>query len=87
MAAAAKPERLAACYQKCLELAEERGARTISFPAISTGVYGYPLAEAAGIAAREVRAHLEKRDTTVEKVIFVLFGRSAYEAYEKALRE
>jgi O-acetyl-ADP-ribose deacetylase len=82
-----EPELLAACYRQCLELAEERGARTISFPAISTGVYGYPLGEAAGIAVREVRAHLEKRDTTVERVIFVLFGRKAYEEYERALRK
>ena len=61
------------------------GARTIAFPAISTGVYGYPLEEAAGIAIREVRAHLEKPDARVERAIFVLFGRPAYEAYERIL--
>jgi O-acetyl-ADP-ribose deacetylase len=80
-----EPELLASCYRKCLELAEELGARTISFPAISTGVYGYPLEEAAGIAIREVRAHLEKPDARVERALFVLFGRRAYEVYERAM--
>ena len=78
-----EPELLAGCYRKCLELGEERGVRTISFPAISTGVYGYPLEEAAAIAIREVRAHLEKADASIERAIFVLFGRQAYEVYEK----
>jgi len=80
-----EPELLASCYRKCLELAEERGVRSIAFPAISTGVYGYPMREAAGIALREVRAHLERTGTGVERAIFVLFGRKAYEAYAGAL--
>ena len=80
-----EPELLAACYRKCLELAEERGVRTISFPAISTGVYGYPMEAAAEIALREVSAHLEKPGPSVERAIFVLFGKAAYEAYAKAL--
>ena len=78
-------ELLAGCYRKCLELAEERAVRTISFPAISTGVYGYPLEDAAEIAIREVRRHLERPDTRVEQVIFVLFGKAAYEVYREAL--
>jgi len=73
-------ELLASCYRKCLELAEERQVRTISFPAISTGVYGYPLREAAEIALREVRAHLRGQGH-VQQVVFVLFGREAYETY------
>ena len=80
-----EPELLASCYRKCLEMAEERGVRTISFPAISTGVYGYPLDEAAAIAVREVKAHLSKPDTTVQEAIFVLFGKRAFEAYTAAL--
>jgi O-acetyl-ADP-ribose deacetylase (regulator of RNase III) len=48
-----EPELLAGCYRKCLALADERAVRTISFPAISTGVYGYPQKEAAEIAIRE----------------------------------
>jgi O-acetyl-ADP-ribose deacetylase (regulator of RNase III) len=80
-----EPELLAGCYRTCLELAEERGVRTISFPAISTGVYGYPLADAAAIALGEVRAHLEKPDASIQQAIFVLFGQQAYEVYEKLL--
>ena len=78
-------ELLAGCYRRCLELAMERAVRTISFPAISTGIYGYPQKEAAEIAIREVRRHLERADTTVERVVFVLFGRAAYEVYREIL--
>jgi len=80
-----EPELLASCYRKRLELAEERAAATISFPAISTGVYGYPLEEAAAIALREVKAHLERPEGTVREVVFVLFGRQAYDAHAGAL--
>jgi O-acetyl-ADP-ribose deacetylase (regulator of RNase III) len=78
-------ELLAACYRKCLELAEERAVRTISFPAISTGIYGYPQKPAAEIAIHEVRRHLERPATTVEQVIFVLYGKAAYEVYREIL--
>jgi O-acetyl-ADP-ribose deacetylase len=81
-----EPELLAACYRTCMTLADERAVRTISFPAISTGVYGYPQKEAAEIALREVRRHLERPDTTVEQVIFVLFGQAAYDVYRDMLR-
>jgi O-acetyl-ADP-ribose deacetylase (regulator of RNase III) len=77
-------ELLAGCYRKCLELAVEHGVRTISFPAISTGVYGYPLREAAEIAIREVKRHLEG-DTTVDTVTFILFGKSAFDIYAQCL--
>ena len=80
-----EPELLAGCYRKCLALADEHAVRTISFPAISTGVYGYPPKDAAEIAIREVRRHLERPDTTVERAIFVLFGKSAYEVYRELL--
>jgi len=80
-----EPELLASCYRKCLALAEEHGARTVSFPAISTGVYGYPLEDAARIALAEVKAHLAKEGAKVEKVIFVLYGKDAYETYRKIL--
>jgi O-acetyl-ADP-ribose deacetylase (regulator of RNase III) len=79
-------ELLASCYRTCLELAEERGVGTIAFPAISTGVYGYPLEEAARIAAREVQRHLERADCGIECVLFVVFGRAAYERVAKVLR-
>ncbi|MGD0772155.1 MAG: O-acetyl-ADP-ribose deacetylase [Candidatus Solibacter sp.] len=78
-------ELLAGCYRKCLQLADERAVRTISFPAIGTGVYGYPQKAAAEIAIREVRWHLERPDSTVEQAIFVLFGQAAYEVYREIL--
>jgi len=81
-----EPDLLASCYRKCLEMAEQRGVRTISFPAISTGVYGYPLREAAEIAVREVRKHLEGPGIHLQHVIFVLFGRQAYDTYAEVLR-
>ena len=81
-----EPELLASCYRQCLEMAEERGVRTIGFPAISTGVYGYPLEEAAAIALREVKAHLEKDDTQLQQVTFVLFGKAAYELYARLIQ-
>jgi O-acetyl-ADP-ribose deacetylase (regulator of RNase III) len=65
-------------------MAEERGVRTISFPAISTGVYGYPLKEAAEIAIREVVMHLNS-DNKLQAVIFVLFGAQAYLIFAAAL--
>jgi O-acetyl-ADP-ribose deacetylase (regulator of RNase III) len=80
-----EPELLAACYRRCLELAEERGVRTISFPAISTGIYGYPAEEAAIIAVREVQQHLAREKGSVETVIFVLFGKNAFDVYANVL--
>jgi O-acetyl-ADP-ribose deacetylase (regulator of RNase III) len=80
-----EPDLLAGCYRRCLELAGERGIPTISFPAISTGIYGYPQDAAAGIAIREAKAHLEDAATSVEQVIFVLFGQDAEEIYRGLL--
>jgi O-acetyl-ADP-ribose deacetylase (regulator of RNase III) len=77
---------LASCYRKCLELAEERKVATISFPAISTGVYGYPLEAAAEIAVAEVATHLRREDAALREAIFVLFGRAAYEAFAAAVK-
>lgn len=77
---------LASCYRICLALAEERGLSTISFPSISTGAYGYPLREAAAIAVEQVCRHLERPDTRLREVLFVLFDEAAREAYAEALR-
>ncbi len=74
-------ELLASCYRTCLKMAEERGAGSISFPSISTGVYGYPMAEAARIALDAVSAHLAGPETCVKEVVFVLFGEAAYSVY------
>ncbi|MEI2780291.1 MAG: O-acetyl-ADP-ribose deacetylase [Candidatus Competibacter sp.] len=81
-----EPELLAACYRNCLELAVAHGVRTIAFPAISCGVYGYPLDEAAAIAVREVRQFLAG-DDRVAAVYLVCFGGEVLEAYRQALRE
>ena len=69
---------LASCYRESLRVAGELGARTVAFPAISTGVYGWPMEDGARIAVETVRA----ADTTVEEVRFVLFDERAYKAYE-----
>jgi O-acetyl-ADP-ribose deacetylase (regulator of RNase III) len=72
---------LASCHTESLRVADELGARTIAFPAISTGVYGYPLDLAAPVAIAAVRA----TSTRVEEVSFVLFDEEAYVAFERAL--
>jgi len=72
---------LAACYRSCLALAAEHKLKSIAFPSISTGAYGFPLERAADIALREADDFLS-RDQTMEKVIFVCFGARAYEVYE-----
>jgi O-acetyl-ADP-ribose deacetylase len=72
---------LASCHRRSLEVADELGATTVAFPAISTGVYGYPLREAAPVAIQAVR----DAGTSVEEVRFVLFGREAYDAFDEAL--
>ena len=74
-------EALASCYRTCLRMAEELGAGSISFPSISTGAYGYPMGEAAGIALDAVNAHLAKPETCVKEVVFVLFGEAANAVY------
>jgi len=79
-----EPELLAACYRNSLCLAAEQGVRTIAFPAISCGVYGYPLLEAAQVAVREARNFLA-RDDRIEMVYLVCFGEDVRRAYEQAL--
>ena len=78
---------LAACYRTCLEMAEERELRSVAFPSISTGAYGYPMAEAASVALDAVARHLERTDTNVREVVFILFDRAAYDTYAAALRK
>lgn len=76
-------ELLASCYRRSLELAEENGLKTIAFPSISTGAYGYPIAKAARIAWRTVGEFLAK-GTGLEEVRFVTFSEADREAYEDA---
>ena len=71
---------LASCHAESLRIADELGARTVAFPAISTGVYGYPLDAAASVALRAVR----DARTTVDEVRFVLFDDAAFQAFSRA---
>jgi len=77
-----EPERLASCYRTCLDLAEQNGVATISFPAISTGVYGYPIEEAAAIALHAISEHL-REEGLVREATLVLFDPSAYDVYAR----
>ncbi|GGP55713.1 macro domain-containing protein [Streptomyces variabilis] len=72
---------LASCYRESLRVAGELGARTVAFPAVSTGVYRWPLDDAARIAVGTVRT----TDTSVEEITFVLFDERAYEAFAAAV--
>ena len=77
-------ELLANCYRNSLKLAVEHGIKTIAFPAISTGIYGFPLNRAARIAVSIVTKFLSEHDE-IEKVIFVAFDDKTYYTYQKFL--
>ena len=79
-----EPELLASCYAESLKLAVAHGVRTIAFPAISCGIYGYPITAAASIAVRTVAAFLAA-DHSIEQVILTCFGRDVLSAYQQAL--
>lgn len=77
---------LAQCYHNCLALAEQHSIRTIAFPAISAGVYGFPMERASKIAVAEVKSFLAE-NTAIKQVILVCFGEEAYDFYSTALIE
>jgi len=77
-------EQLASCHLKCLDLAMEKGCRSIAFPAISTGVYGYPVGEASVIAVGSVHGWLLNHPTGIDRVIFALFDSATLTAYQFA---
>ena len=81
-----EPELLASCYRESLKVAAAKGIKTVAFPSISTGAYGYPLAAAARIALKTVKAFLVEHPE-IERVRFVLFGKIAYAAYAAAIQE
>jgi O-acetyl-ADP-ribose deacetylase (regulator of RNase III) len=78
-----EPELLADAYRSCLALCDDLGARSVAFPAISLGAYGYPLADGARIAVRTVAAHL-RGETPLELARFVLFSANTYDAFASA---
>lgn len=77
-------EKLASCYRKSLEIAIENEVKTIAFPNISTGVYGYPKVAAAEIAIREVLSFLSENDK-IDKIIFCVFDHENYEIYKNRI--
>ena len=79
-----EPETLANCYWSSLQIAVENGIKTIAFPAISCGAYGYPIPDAAQIAVKTTRDFLGSADD-IDKVIFALWDEGAYDAYRELL--
>lgn len=80
-----EPRLLESCYKRCFEVAHENRLRSLAFPSISTGAYGYPIAEASKIALSTTLAQLE-RFPEIEKVIFALFSQRDLEVYRKNLQ-
>ena len=81
-----EPELLASAYRESLRLAAEHDAQTVAFPAISCGVYGYPVDKAAAIAVSEVRRFLDA-DERIERVTLTCFGTAVLQAYRRALQQ
>jgi O-acetyl-ADP-ribose deacetylase (regulator of RNase III) len=80
-------ELLASAYRESLKLAAENSLSSISFPSISTGAYGYPVAEAAKVALRAIISFLQQNVTSIKEIVFVLFDSMTYKTYCSALEE
>lgn len=81
-----EPDLLASCYRSCFALAQEYRMRTIAFPAISCGVYGYPIPDAARVAIQQTRIALELGGS-VQRVLFACFTDEVFDAYRRAIQE
>ena len=81
-----EPELLAEAYRNSLKIAVSKGIKTISFPSISTGAYGYPMEEASKVALKTIREFLEKEDN-LDEIVLVCFNRSSLEICEKIAKE
>ncbi|TRZ94707.1 MAG: O-acetyl-ADP-ribose deacetylase [Dehalococcoidia bacterium] len=82
-----EPELLASAYRESLKVATENNLSSISFPSISTGAYGYPVAEAAKVAMNTVVSFLKEGVTSIKEIVFVLFDSTTFHAYSSALGE
>lgn len=82
-----EPELLASAYQESLKVTAENGLSSISFPSISTGAYGYPLAGAAEVAINTVASFLKEQTTSIKEVVFVLFNSDAFFNYSSVLEQ
>jgi O-acetyl-ADP-ribose deacetylase (regulator of RNase III) len=83
---AAEDEQLAHCYRSCFSLARQHGLRTLAFPAISCGIYGFPIRRAVPIALREIGQALQE-NPQLEKVIAVCFEQEVFDSYQTGLAE
>jgi O-acetyl-ADP-ribose deacetylase (regulator of RNase III) len=81
-----EPELLAQAYQNSLRLAMAKGLKTVAFPSISTGAYGYPVEDASSVALKAVKEFLQKEDG-LDEVVFVLFSQQALEVYADKAKE
>jgi O-acetyl-ADP-ribose deacetylase (regulator of RNase III) len=80
-----EPELLASCYRSCFALARQHNLHTLAFPAISCGIYHYPINQAVEIAARETLKALSE-NSAIEKIIFACFGNDVYSAYQSSFK-
>ena len=77
---------LADCYRRSLELAKQHRLKSVAFPSISTGAFGYPISQASRIALETVRSELEREPASLERVIFVTFAAADHKIYEETFR-
>ena len=81
-----EPAFLGGAYTSSLKLADQKGVQSVAFPAISTGIYGYPQAEAAQVALKAVVAYIQTHPTSLKEILFVLFDTNALHIYERELQ-